>query len=333
MNKNWISFKDLKQNITFEQVMEFYEIKDLSPKGGQLVGFCPIPTHNGNRKTPSFSAHPEKGIFQCFGCGAKGNLLDFSVLMEGGDPKRGLDVRKAALKLQKLVAPLSHTTTHSGERRTPAKLLINQPLGFWLKDLEPGHQYLLDRGFQPEVLERFGVGYCHRGVLQGRIAIPLHDHNGILIGYAGRVTDDSAITAKNPKYMFPGRREVEGGIVEFRKSAFLYNGHQITAPVDDLLVVEGFASVWWLTQNGYCEVVAVMGSSASDEQLRLIEGRVNPQGRVWVMTDGDKPGIRCGKAICEALSKKRTCRLVYQDGRQPTDYSESELERLLEASA
>lgn len=330
MNKNWINFKELRSKLTFPQVFDLYGIKDLSPKGGQLVGFCPIPSHNGNKRSPSFSAHPTRGIFQCFGCGAQGNLLDFTVLMEGGNPKRGLDVRKAALKLQRLVVPLSEPETNRApSENTGKRLLVNEPLNFRLKDLDSQHPYLRDRGFSPEVLNRFGVGFCCRGVFAGRITVPLHDSNGVLIGYAGRVIDDSAISPKNPKYLFPGRRETDGGLVEFRKSLFLYNGHQITAPVDDLAVVEGFPSVWWLTQHGYPEVVAIMGSSASQEQLDLIVSKVNPQGRVWVMTDGDTAGIRCGNAICNALASKRLCRFIYEENRQPTDYSEAEINGLL----
>src|SRR5688572_27244577 len=110
MTKNWINFKELRSKLSFTQVLELFGVKDLVEKGGQIVGFCPIPAHNGNRRTPSFSAHPEKGIFQCFGCGAKGNLLDFAVLMDGGNPKRGLDVRKTALKLNKQFAGLTQTS-------------------------------------------------------------------------------------------------------------------------------------------------------------------------------------------------------------------------------
>src|SRR5690242_17447805 len=100
MKPNWINFKELRNRLSFTAVLEFYGVK-LSEKGGQLVGFCPLPNHNGKKNSASFSAHPEKGIFQCFGCAAKGNVLDFAVLMDSGDPKRGLDVRKTALKLHK----------------------------------------------------------------------------------------------------------------------------------------------------------------------------------------------------------------------------------------
>jgi DNA primase len=329
-SNNWINFKELRAKLSFVEVFDLYGIKDLTTKGKQLVGFCPIPSHIGNQKTPSFSAHPEKGIFQCFGCGAKGNILDFTVLMEGGNPERGVDVRKAALKLNKLALPLaSHANGHSGQENPNARLLVNQPLNFRLKDLDPQHPYLVSRGFKREVLDDFGVGYCCRGVFSGRITIPLRDQSGTLIGYAGRVIDDATITPQNPKYLFPGRREFNGDILEFKKSLFLYNGHHVTEAVDDLIVVEGFPSAWWITQHGFDNVVALMGSSFSKEQLEFILSAVTSKGRIWIMTDGDKAGIRCGNELCKAIASSRLCRFVYEENRQPTDYGADELNAIL----
>ena len=111
-----------------------------------------------------------------------------------------------------------------------------------------------------------------------------------LIGYAGRVVDDNLITEDNPRYRFPGERERDGKLFEFRKTLFLYNGFRIKAPVDDLIVVEGFTGVWWLVQNGLPDVVATMGSDCSEKQAELIVSLVKPDGRVWIVPDGDKAG-------------------------------------------
>jgi hypothetical protein len=78
---------------------------------------------------------------------------------------------------------------------------------------------------------------------------------GALVGYAGRVVDDAAITEDNPRYRFPGARERDGKVFEFRKTLFLYNGFQLKAPIDDLIVVEGFTGVWWLHQNGFPRIM------------------------------------------------------------------------------
>jgi DNA primase len=334
--KNWINFKELRSQLSFAQVLEFYGVKDLTQKGDQFVGFCPIPTHNGNRRTPSFSAHPEKGIFQCFGCGAKGNLLDFAVLMDGGNPERGLDVRKTALKLNKEFGRFAAATEERAiqakdaeTRSTEGKqVIVNEPLGFRLKDLDSNHPYLLGRGFTRETMDKFGVGFCSKGVFAGRIAIPLYNNEDQLIGYAGRAIDDKKISQDNPKYLFPSKRERDGEILEFHKSLFLYNGSRFKEPLSDLIIVEGFASVWWLTQSGYPESVAIMGSSFSDEQLALILELSEPTGRIWIFADGDSAGLRFGTELGTAITSHRLCRVVSESNRQPTDYSVEELQSL-----
>lgn len=330
MNPNWVDFKELRTRLTFPFVMQHYDLK-LTEKGEQLVGFCPLPNH-GDRHSPSFSAHPQKGIFQCFGCGAKGNVLDFAVLYDGGDPKQGRDVRKTALKFHKLLRNESPTPAPPKERSAPNEnrvVVTNEPLNFCLKDLDSEHPYLAGRGFSAAIMRHFGVGFCARGVLAGRIAIPLHSREGQLIGYAGRVIDDTAINENNPKYLFPSKRETDDRVVEFKKSFILYNDHRIYGKGKDLVIVEGFCSVWWLTQAYHSNVVAIMGSSASPEQIELILILTKPQGRVFVFTDNDEAGQRCGFQLVHALSQKRQVFVILGPKRQPTDYTPEELHSIL----
>jgi CHC2 zinc finger len=83
-------------------------------RGEQWHGFCPLPTHEGKRQSPSFSANVGRGIWQCFGCGAKGNLIEFAARMEGLNPDDPGDFRKAALLLQKMFVGKD-----GGEREKP----------------------------------------------------------------------------------------------------------------------------------------------------------------------------------------------------------------------
>lgn len=331
MNPNWIDFKELRTRMTFPFVLQHYGIA-LTEKGDQWVGSCPLPSHGESGGAVSFSAHPQKGIFQCFGCGAKGNVLDFVVLYEGGNPKRGLDVRKTALKFHKLLRngskPEPPPAGENGSSQEPPRSGVNEPLNFRLKDLDPAHPYLVGRGFSESTMRQFGVGYCHRGVFAGRIAIPLHDPQDRLIGYAGRIAEDSLVQEGQPKYLFPPRRETDGGMVEFRKSLFLYNGHRLAEPVTDLIVVEGFCSVWWLTQASLPQVVAVMGSSVSAEQMELILELTEPGGRVWLFADNDEAGQRCAFQVAPQLGRKRQVLVVVGTKRQPTDYTPEELHAL-----
>jgi DNA primase len=324
----WVNFKELRARLKFEDVLTHFRV-EVRRKGEQHQGFCPLPGHKGKGNSPSFSANLERGIFHCFGCGAKGNVLEFAALMRGSDPKDGDALRIAAVELQTRFFPEGASRAHP-VAESPAKpalslppaspALINPPLDFELKGLDAGHEYLLGRGFARSTLAHFGVGFCSRGLLKDRVAIPLHDSVGNLVGYAGRMVDDALITDENPRYRFPSGRDRGGARIEFRKSLFLYNGHRIAAPVDDLVVVEGFPSVWWLHEHGCPPTVALMGSECSDEQADLIVAAVKPSGRLWLMPDGDKAGERLAQEFLALLSPHRFVRWVkLGDGRQPTD--------------
>src|SRR4051812_38508171 len=96
----WIDFKKLREELRFDAVLDHYKVK-VHRRGPQAVGACPLPNHEGDRKTDSFSANVEKGIFQCFSCKAKGNVFDFAVLMERRNPENSADLRQTATELAK----------------------------------------------------------------------------------------------------------------------------------------------------------------------------------------------------------------------------------------
>lgn len=329
----WIDFKQLRQRLSFEAVLRHYGV-ELKIRGRQHHGFCPLSNHQGKRNSPSFSANLDKGIFQCFGCGTKGNVLEFAALMESVDPKNGAELHKVALKLQERFCPANSQPEQTPLPVEPAKVeptedqpvVVNAELDFQLKGLDQSHPYLRGRGLMPETTAHFGLGFCSRGSLKDRVAIPLHDHEGKLIGYAGRVVDDAAIGEDNPRYRFPSKRKRDGVLYEFRKTMFLYNGFRIAPPVDDLFVVEGFPSVWWLHQNGRPHVVGTMGADCSDRQAELVVALVKLDGRVWFVPDGDAAGERFAQSFLLKVSPHRFVRWVkLKDGCQPTDLSAEEL--------
>ncbi len=334
----WIDFKLLRSRLDFEAVLRHYNV-EIKRKGNQHHGFCPLPNHNGKKNSASFSANLERGIFQCFGCGAKGNVLEFAALMEKIDPKDGAALRKVAAELQKRFCP--EPGGASSETKAPPKkepketepkselpVVINALLDFELKGLDATHPYLLSRGFTAEIIAHFGLGFCSRRYLKDRVAIPLHDMSGTLVGYAGRVVDDKLITEDNPRYRFPGERKREGKLFEFRKTLVLYNGFRFKKPIDNLIIVESFTSVWWLVQNGLPDVVATMGSDCSQRQAELIVSLVKPDGQAWILSDGDPAGERHATSILTQISPHRFVRWVkLGEGKQPTDLSAEQLKK------
>lgn len=333
----WVNFKELRSHLNFKDVFRFYGIELKAKKPNQHVGSCPLPKHQGKPDAACFSANLEKGIFQCFVCKAKGNVLDFCAFKEGFDATQPDELRKAALVIrQKFFGIESEAKPKPKAQSEQLPLLsgqsvkINEPLPFTLKGLDFSHPYLRGRKFTAETITAFGLGFCTRGSLAGRIAIPLHDSQGKLIGYAGRLTDDSAVSEENPKYRLPGPREREGTIYEFRESEFLYNGHRIKAPVENLIVVEGFPALWWLVQAGFWNTVALMGADCSDTQGKLLCSLLLPYGCCHIFTDGNVAGARGAAEVFAKVAPHRFVRRVpLPDGKQPTDFAPEELEVLL----
>lgn len=335
----WIDFKELRAKLDFEKVLQHYGV-EVKRRGEQHIGFCPLPGHTGKKNSPSFSANLERGVFHCFGCQAKGNILDFAVLMSGERPDDGRAVKKVAAELRSAFFPDDAKQNGRKGVPVPAKqdrpsdqlempAVVNVPLDFELQGLDGTHPYLAGRGLTAETVAHFGLGFCSRGWLAGRIAIPLYDANGELVGYAGRIVDEEKIDEENPKYCFPSKRERNGKTLEFRKSVFLYNGSALKQG-DDLVVVEGFPSVWWLHQNDIMRVVATMGAECSDEQAALIISLVSPRGRVVIMPDGDKAGVRFACSLLSRLAPERAVRWAKLPANtQPTDLVREELARSL----
>ena len=171
--KDWVDFKEVKDRVTMQMVLDHYQINWLRTSGEELRGRCPIHEGEGQR---TFHVNLSKNAFYCFSCKAKGNVLDFTAAMED------VSVRDAALKLAEWFG-LGQAESRGGDtpqkppRRQPrsdratsqkaetveepaeSELVINPPLGFELK-VDPGHEYGTSRGFSGELLEQFGVGYC-----------------------------------------------------------------------------------------------------------------------------------------------------------------------------
>jgi DNA primase len=167
---------------------------------------------------------------------------------------------------------------------------INPPLSFRLK-LDSTHPYLAERGVSLEIAEAFGLGYCSRGMMQGRICIPIHNEAGELVAYAGRWPGDAGWPAGEERYKLPPG---------FRKSHVLFNLNRV--PDDDwhVVLVEGFFSVFRLYAIDV-PAVALMGCSLSDEQIELLARRTK---RITVLMDGDAAGRAARAEIVPRLAAR-----------------------------
>jgi DNA primase len=261
-------------------------------------------------KTPSLSINVDNGRFHCFGCKAKGgDILDFVVTKEAiaaGD--RTQNRRRAGLLIQEWFgvesnAPTPQEKSAAADTQATATAVerpaeetgegANPPLKFAFKHLDNRHPYLIqDRGLREATIDAFGLGHhAGKGIMQNRVVIPIHNEQGELIAYAGRWPGDD-MPAQAGKYTFPPN---------FRKSLILFNLHRAREhATEGLIVVEGFFTIFEFWQRGRKNVVALMGSSMSAEQERLIVETVGPKGRVLLALDNDEAGR---KGSADALSR------------------------------
>ena len=204
---------------------------------------------------------------------------------------------------------------------------------FALKSLDATHPYLTERGLTAETIAQFGVGLCtSKGIMAGRIAIPIHNEQGELVAYAGRWPGEPP--DGEGKYKLPAG---------FHKSHVVYNLHRAKDHAKDqgLIVVEGFFDCIRLHQAGFPNVVALMGSSLSEEQEELIVATVGRYGKVALMFDEDEAGRTGRDGVCKDRELKpgalqRLASRVYvkviglgEEGTQPDSLSAETLARSL----
>lgn len=323
--QNWVDFKQVKEQVSIEQVLEHYNlIEGLNRKNNNLRGVCPF--HGSGKNPNQFHVSLEKNAFNCFGCEAQGNILDFVALMEN------INIRQAALKIQnwflispeppkgKLVKKEKKSAPVQSEKEIPVQSdeeIINPPLTFELK-LTPDHDYLKQRGLTSETIKQFGLGYCSRGILKGRIAIPIFNEKSELVAYVGRAVNQEA--EQEGKYKFPAG---------FQKSFVVYNLNQVSGhSPEGLILVEGFFDVFNLWQAGFKNACALMGSKLSEYQEKLI---LDTTDRVILMFDNDEAGQECAEDVLKRLVPKIYVRIVKlpPDKMQPDELTEEEIKKIL----
>ena len=339
----FVDFKAIKAAITMEQLLGHYHILDQFKRtGDSLNGPCPI--HKGSNPT-QFRVSTTKNLWNCFSdCEHGGNALDFIVKMEK------CSIHAAALKAiewfnldpeamsaseensevaePKASAPAPKPTARpaASPKAAPESNVPNAPLKFRLDKLERTHPYLTEqRGLTPETIVDFGIGFCSKGMMADRIAIPIHNVKGEVVAYAGRFVGEAP--EGTPKYKLPAG---------FRKSQELFNiDRAIKESADQpLVIVEGFFDAMKLHQHGCHKVVALMGSTLSSAQEELIRQHTTSRSRVIVILDENEAGKAGREDIACRLSKFCFVR-VHQFSRpdmEPEHLTAEEVQQLMEGT-
>jgi DNA primase len=305
----------VKAEAIFEQILGHYGVK-IRGRGKQRMALCPF--HADTK--PSCSIHLGRNVFNCFGCGAKGSVLDFVARIEN------VSITAAAARVEEIcglqrvgtssqTAPAVPSTTQRALRRDVCDRPL-RPLPFRLK-LDPAHPYLSARGINPEHAAELGLGSCKRGTaMQDWICIPIHDERGVLVAYAGRRASDE-VPRGVPKYILPRG---------FEKRRVLFGLHRVTG-CEHLILVEGYWSVFRLHMLGR-SAVALMGRELSAEQETLL--KESGVERLTLLLDGDQPGREATGVLLPRLAAHFFVRVVtLPDGAEPDTVPEQFLSEAL----
>lgn len=315
---------------------------NLKRSGSNLFGLCPFH----GEKTPSFSVSPDKGIYYCFGCHKGGSVINFEMEIEGlsyPDAVRAL-AKRAGLTvpedeqyqsryrrqerlwaLNKEAARFFHGAlfqpegaaglAYAGKRGMPKSTLTKFGIGFAPDSWDALCRAMEAKGYTREELQASGLVSVSQkngriyDRFRNRLMFPIIDVRGNVIGFGGRVMDNST-----PKYL----NSPETEIFNKRKNLFALNLAK-KSRLGYLILVEGYMDAVALHQYGFDCAVASLGTSMTEEHASLL-ARYTQQ--VILIYDGDEAGQNATQRAIPMLEKAglQVKVLKMRDAKDPDEF-------------
>lgn len=313
----------------------------LKKTGSNYVGLCPFH----NERTPSFTVSDTKQFFHCFGCGESGDSIGFImkkenldfpeavkfladklgiVIEEGNKDDKYLEGKNRAYEINKEAARFFYGNltknpeilNYLNRRDVKDREIRRFGLGYALDSWDSLKNFLVNKGYKEEELEKIGLlgrkrdnsGYYDR--FRNRIIFPIIDTKGRIIGFGGRVLDDS-----KPKYL--NSKET----IVFSKGNNLYGLNLVKKNSDRkrILLVEGYMDVIALSGKGIDYSVASLGTALTPDQGRLLK-RYGEE--VYIAFDSDTAGINASLKAIDILYREeiRPRVIVLPKDMDPDDY-------------
>ncbi|MDA3896662.1 MAG: DNA primase [Desulfobacteraceae bacterium] len=293
----------------------------LKKAGKDHVGLCPFHSE----KTPSFTVSPVKQIFHCFGCGAGGDVFSFLMKYDGISFFEAVQslARRYGINLpERNMSPAQKKVV---SQRQQLFDLNRQVMSFFtgqLSDHSSGQtvrSYLEKRGFTQEIITQFGLGFAPDGWdnlvgffrklnisqslainsglivprqnkgyydrFRNRVIFPIFDVTNQIIGFGGRVLDDS-----KPKYLNSPETPV------YNKSRSLYGVHAAknkSRETGCVYIVEGYFDLLALHQHGITNTVATLGTSLTADHISALQ-RGFAQ-KAFLVFDSDEAGLKAAR--------------------------------------
>ena len=312
----------------------------LKRSGSNMFGLCPFH----GEKTASFSVAPDKGIYYCFGCHKGGGPINFMMELEGLSYP---DAVRALAKRAGMEVPEDEQYQSRYRQQERLWALMKEAGRFFYSQLySPAGakclEYTNSRGLTKGIITQFGMGYApdswnalvdamrKKGYtdqelvaadlagekngrvydrFRNRLMFPIIDVRGNVVGFGGRVLDDS-----KPKYL----NSNDTIIFNKRKNLFGLNLAK-KSKAGSLILVEGNIDVVTMHQYGFDNAVASLGTSLTDEQAALLSRYCD---QVVLLYDGDAAGQKATARAIPILEKAELAVKVLQipDNMDPDDY-------------
>lgn len=293
----------------------------LKKSGSNYFGLCPFH----NEKSPSFSVSPDKQIFHCFGCGEGGGVIQFIMKIEGlpfldavrlladragmqmpSDQEQSDEQRRARermLAMNRETARYFHGLLQRGaeaqayfaRRGLSKRTVTNFGLGWAENSWDGLLKHLTGLGYRPAEIEKAGLavrggsgGLYDR--FRGRVMFPIIDVRGNVIGFGGRVLDDS-----KPKYL----NSPDTPVFHKNRNLFAMNIAK-KSKQGRLILAEGYMDVIALHQAGFDCAVASLGTSLTEEQARLMTRYAK---EVVICYDSDEAGQKAAQRAIDILNR------------------------------
>ena len=257
----FVDFAALKQRVRIEDVLPELGL-EMKQHAGQWRGPCPACRSGGNR---ALVVTPEKSAFYCFGGRTGGDVIALVAHI------RGLSAKAAAEELALMPGKGSgDEKAGSGarntvpEERTKEAARSLQPLTY----LQAEHDAVQALGLDPETCTAFGAGYAPKGIMRGRLAIPIHDRSGKLVAYCGQ-----ALQGESPALIFPNGFEPWG---------FIFNALRLVGREDDggaeVVLARDPLECMLASQNGIANAVSFLTETIRPVQLEMLSSLMDTLG-------------------------------------------------------
>jgi DNA primase len=304
----------------------------LKKTGANYVARCPFHVE----KSPSFSVNRNKQFFHCFGCGVSGNAISFLMNFSHLDFVEAVEdlAAFAGISVLREQAYFKADVSQKGDLSSLYQVL-EQVAVFYVEQLRvtpKAIEYLKSRQVKGAIARDFLLGYApdkwsclseqfdqklliDAGLLvvkddgqvydrfRSRIIFPIRDKRSRIVGFGGRVLDDSL-----PKYLNSPETPV------FHKGKEVYGLYELlvkNSKPQRILIVEGYMDVIALAQYGVNYAIAALGTAISQVHLDLL---FRFSSELVFCFDGDRAGREAAWRVMESafssLKEGRSCRIM-----------------------